>query len=131
MNIRGLRPYTFSAIRLFLGGTFLAQSVRAFTVQPDFLRLVNESPIFTSGIVPPFFYPEYFLLLVALFDLLIAVLFFVGVAPRAVAIHGLVWILLVMSNSIVIGRFMETADSIGYLGGLIALILWNKDKPIS
>ncbi|MDO8510226.1 MAG: hypothetical protein Q7S15_01205, partial [bacterium] len=131
MQGRWLRPYVFVIIRLFLGGTFLAQSIRAFTMQPDFLRLVSESPLFTWGIAPSFFYPEYFLLLVALFDAIIALLLFTGIAPRTVALHGLLWILLVMTNSIVVGRLIETADSVGYLGGLTALILWDRDKPRS
>jgi uncharacterized membrane protein YphA (DoxX/SURF4 family) len=119
-----LKPKTLLILRLFLAGTFIAQSIRAFSYQPDFLRLVSESPF----LVFDFLTPVMFLTLVGIFDIVIAILLFWGIAVRAAAIHGFIWICLVMTNSLIIGRLLETVDSIGYLGGLIVLIIWGKDK---
>ena len=128
MDLNKLKPQTLNIIRLFLGGTFLFQGIRALTKQPDFLRLVGESPLFNLSFTPDFWTPALFLTLVGIFDLAIAALLFTNIAPRKTAIHGFIWICLVMSNSLMIGRIIETVDSVGYLGGLLALIIWNKDK---
>ena len=127
MNLNDLKPKTLFFIRILLGGTFFAQSVRAFSHQPDFLRLVSESPIFTFPLVSSWLTPDLFLTLVGVFDIIIALLLFAGIKPRTTALHGFVWICIVMANSLIIGRIIETADSIGYLGGLLALIIWDKD----
>src|SRR3989338_931679 len=114
MTFDNLKPVTIKLIRLFIGATFLFQGIRAATKQPDFLRLVAESPIFDLSFIPIAFTPSVFLTLVAIFDFTIAFLLFTGVAPRKTAIHGFIWICLVMGNSLVIGRLIETVDSVGY-----------------
>ena len=129
MDLRYLKPKTLLLIRLFLGGTFFAQGFRAITQQPDFYRLVGESPIFELPFLSGWFTPGIFLILVGIFDFTIAALLWAGVAPRKVAFHGFIWICIVMINSLIIGRIIETVDSMGYLGGLLAIMIWDKDKP--
>ena len=123
-----LKPKTISIIRYFLSVTFLAQGVRALSRQPDFFRLVSESPIFNFSFTPDFFTPALFLTLVGIFDITIAILLFKGIALRTAAIHGFIWICIVITNSLVIGRILETVDSVGYLGGLLAIIIWNRSE---
>lgn len=128
MNLEKFKPETLTLIRFFLGATFLAQGIRALSHQPDFMRLAAESPFLKLSFAPDFFTPGVFLLLVGIFDITISLLLFTGKAPRAVAIHGFAWICLVIFNSLVIGRIIETIDSVGYLGGLLALIIWNREE---
>jgi uncharacterized membrane protein YphA (DoxX/SURF4 family) len=125
MNIeKRLKPKTLLILRLFLAGTFAAQSIRAFSYQPDFLRLVGESPLLMFD----FLTPVMFLTFVGIFDIVLAILLFGGIAVRAAAIHGFIWICIVMANSLIIGRIIETVDSVGYLGGLMVLIIWSNNK---
>ncbi len=111
-----------------MGFTFLFQSIRAFTHQPDFLRLVAESP-FLGSFAAYGLTPEIFLTLVGIFDALVFLLLILGFYPRTVALHGFAWICIVMFNSFVIGRILETADSMGYLGALLAVLIWDKEEP--
>ena len=123
-----IKKHSFGLLRFFIGVTFFAQGLRAFSHQPDFVRLVSESPLFTFGILPATFTPELFLVFVAFFDVGIALLLWCNVASRKTAIHGFVWICIVMTNSLIVGRIIETIDSVGYLGGLLLIAAWDGRK---
>lgn len=107
-------------IRFGLALVFLANSLTAFFAPPEFIELIENS--FVANLLPVSV--ETFVVFIGLNDALVALLLFLGIGTRRMAIWAILWLLGVM---VVRGEPLEILEEVGFLFMAIALAV-NKRR---